>query len=141
MKRFAVFTAVLVAVTAPASWAQQGGMGGMDMKDKGHENMDMSKCKGMDMDKCMQMMDKDKKSGAKKSQAKTHKGTGVVKNVDAAGGKVTIAHGPIPSISWPAMSMAFSVKDKKMLAKLAPEKKVEFQFVQQGSDYVITSIK
>jgi Cu(I)/Ag(I) efflux system protein CusF len=124
MKRLAVFSAVLVAVAASASWAQQGGMGGMDMKD--HQGMDMGK---------------DKKSGAKKSQAKTHKGTGVVKNVDAAGGKVTIAHGPISSIKWPAMNMTFSVKDKKMLEKLAPEKKVEFQFEQRGSDYVITSIK
>jgi Cu(I)/Ag(I) efflux system protein CusF len=141
MKRFAVVSAVLIAVAAPASFAQQGGMGGMDMKDKDHQGMDMSKCKDMDMDKCMEMMGKDKESRAKKAQAQVHKGTGVVKNVDAAGGKVTIAHGPIASIKWPAMSMTFSVKDKKMLDKVAPEKKVQFQFVQQGSDYVITSIK
>lgn len=145
MKYLAAFAAVLVVVAAPASWAQQGGMGGMggmDMKDK-DQGMDMSKCKGMDMDKCMEMMNEDKagKASDKKAQAKSHKGSGTVTNVDSAGGKVTIAHGPVQSMNWPAMSMTFTVKDKKMLAKLAPEKKVEFQFVQQGSDYVITSIK
>src|SRR6266705_762735 len=67
----------------------------------------------------------------KKSEAKSHK----------AAGTVTIAHGPIRSINWPAMSMTFTVKDKALLGKLAPEKKVEFEFVQQGSDYVITSAK
>ncbi len=126
MKQIAVFAAVIAALAAPATRAQQGGMGGMDMKDMDHQGMDM---------------DKDKKGGAKKSQAKTHKGSGVVKSMDPAEGKVTIAHGPIASIKWPAMSMTFSVKDKKMLDKIAPEKKVEFQFEQQGSDYVITRIK
>ena len=140
MKRIVVFSFVAVAAIAtPSTWAQ---MGGMDMKDK-DQGMDMSKCKGMDMDKCMEMMNKDKagKTSDKKAPAKSHKASGTVTNVDSAGGKVTIAHGPVQSMNWPAMSMTFTVKDKKMLAKLAPEKKVEFQFVQQGSDYVITRIK
>jgi Cu(I)/Ag(I) efflux system protein CusF len=155
MKRFVVLSFVVAALVAavPASRAQMGGMGGMDMKDK-----DMSKCKdmmdkgqmgmkGMDMPKeCKDMMDKQGmdmkgKTGDKKSQAKSHKGVGVVKSIDSAGGKVTLAHDPIQSMNWPAMSMTFTVKDKKMLGKLQRERKVEFQFVQQGSDYVITRIK
>ena len=126
MKRFVVVSAVMAFAAAPGVWAQQGGMGGMDMKDKDHQGMDMSK---------------PGKSSDKKPQAKTHKGSGTVTNVDTVGGKVTIAHGAIQTMNWPAMSMTFTVKDKKMLAKLAPEKKVDFQFVQQGSDYVITRIK
>ena len=102
----------LFVATIPLSRAQ--GMSGMDMKDMGAD---------------------------KKSEAKSHKGVGTVKKVDAAAGTVTIAHGPIKSINWPAMSMTFAVKDKALLGKLAPEKKVEFEFVQQGSDYVITSAK
>jgi Cu/Ag efflux protein CusF len=39
------------------------------------------------------------------------------------------------------MTMAFAVKDKVMLDKLAKDKKVEFEFVQQGQQFVITSIK
>jgi len=64
-----------------------------------------------------------------------------VKKLDPAGSKVTIAHGPIPTMKWPAMNMTFTVKDKALLDKLSEGKKVEFQFVQQGSDYVITSAK
>src|SRR5712691_3528762 len=140
-QRFALVVVLASSFAAVSpSHAQRGGM---DMKDT-----DMEKCKGMDMSKCKDMMGKDKKGmemkgmGAdKKSEAKSHKGVGTVKKVDPAGGKVTIAHGPIRSIKWPAMSMTFTVKDKALLGKLAPEKKVEFEFVQQGSDYVITSAK
>src|SRR6266480_126939 len=69
------------------------------------------------------------------------KGVGTVKKVDPAAGKVTIAHGPIPTMKWPAMSMTFTVKDKRMLGKFSQDKKVEFEFVEQGSNYVITSVK
>jgi Cu/Ag efflux protein CusF len=37
--------------------------------------------------------------------------------------------------------MAFTVKDKAMLDKVAKDKKVEFELVQEGRQYVITSIK
>ncbi len=147
MKRYAtVFAVVAMSVVAvSASWAQSGGMGGMggmDMKD-----VNMSKCrdvmKGSDMSQCMDMMGKGKKGRAsdKASQAKLHKGTGTVTKIDTAGGKVTIAHGPIQTMKWPAMSMTFGVTDKTLLERLASGKKIEFEFVQQGSDYVITTIK
>ena len=42
----------------------------------------------------------------------THKGSGTVTRVDQAAGRVTISHGPIQSLKWPAMTMAFGVKDK-----------------------------
>jgi len=76
-----------------------------------------------------------------KTEVKTHKGVGTVKKIDAAAGRVTLAHGPIPSLKWSAMTMGFAVKDKALLGKLSPEKKIEFEFVQKGRDYVITSVK
>jgi len=79
--------------------------------------------------------------GAQMKGMDMHKGTGVVTNIDRAGGKVTLKHDPIKSLNWPAMTMAFGVKDKAMLDKLAKDKKVEFEFVQQGQQFVITSIK
>jgi len=85
-------------------------------------------------------MDTGKKAD-KKSESQAHKGVGTVKKVDPAGGKVTLAHGPVQSLKWPAMTMTFIVKDKALLGKLSLDKKVEFEFVQQGSDYVITSAK
>ncbi len=140
-QRFAL-AAVLASSFAAVS-PSDAQMGGMDMKD-----MDMEKCKGMDMSKCKDMMGKDKKGmemkdmGAdKKSEAQSHKGVGTVKKVDPAAGKVTIAHGPIPTMKWPAMNMTFTVKNKAMLGKFSQDKKVEFEFVEQGSNYVITSVK
>jgi Cu/Ag efflux protein CusF len=43
--------------------------------------------------------------------------------------KVTIKHEPVPSMNWPSMSMAFTVKDKALRDKLAKDKKVDFEFV------------
>ncbi len=114
MKRYAlVFVSLILAA---AAHAQSGGMQGMDMKD----------------------MDK---KAAKKSQAKSHRAVGVVKSVDAGKGTLTLDHEAVASMKWPAMTMTFKAKDKKMLQSLAPGKKVEIDFVQQGKDYVITSVK
>jgi Cu(I)/Ag(I) efflux system protein CusF len=76
-----------------------------------------------------------------KTQVKTHKAVGTVKKVDQAVGRVMLAHGPVPSLKWPAKTMGFAVKDKALFGKLAPEKKIEFEFVQQGRDYLIVSVK
>jgi Cu(I)/Ag(I) efflux system periplasmic protein CusF len=82
-----------------------------------------------------------KTAGAQKSQAQTHKASGTVTRVDQSNSKVTIAHGPVPSLKWPAMTMNFIVEDKALLGKLSSGKKVDFEFVQQGRDYVITSAR
>ena len=115
MKRLLAILAVAACFlgAAPLASAQ---MKGMDMKD-----MDM---KGMKSDK---------KAG------EVHKGTGVVTKVEKE--KVTIKHEPIASLNWPTMTMAFTVKDKAMLGKVAKDKTVEFEFVQQGQQFVITSIE
>jgi Cu(I)/Ag(I) efflux system protein CusF len=111
---------VAVAFLAPAgvTFAQSSGMKGMEMKN------DM---KGMEVSK-------------DKSQA-THKAIGVVKKVDPKAGTVTLDHGPVKSMNWPAMQMAFKVEDKTMLDKLAEGKKVEVEFLERGKEHVITSVK
>jgi len=91
-----------------------------------------SDTKGMDM----------KSMGMEKSvSTTTHKGTGVVKDINSRDGVVTLAHEPIRSLNWPAMTMGFKVKDKVLLDKVKPGDKVEFTLVQAGKDYVITSVK
>ena len=112
MKHIVVFFFVLAVSIAAAPASRAQGMG--DMKD-----MDMGK----------------------QSQAQAHKAIGTVTKMDSASGKVTISHGPVPTLKWPAMAMTFSVKDKALLGKLSLGKKVEFEFVQQGRDYVIVSAK
>jgi Cu(I)/Ag(I) efflux system periplasmic protein CusF len=78
---------------------------------------------------------------ATKSAPTTHKGTAVVKSVDADKGTVMLAHDPIASMRWPSMTMKFIAKDKKLLDKLTAGKKVEFEFIQQDKDYILTRLK
>ena len=80
-------------------------------------------------------------SAEKTAIGKSHDAVGTVKKVDPTAGTVTLEHGPVKSLNWPAMTMKFLVKDRAVLGKLSQDKKVEFEFVQQGSDYVITSVK
>lgn len=115
--------AAILMLLASAALAQSG-MKGMDMKDMNHPGMDMK-------------MEK----GGKKSQATSHHATGTVKSVDADKGTVTIDHGPVSTMNWPAMSMAFKAKDKKAVQSLKPGQEIEFDFMQQGKDYVITRVK
>ncbi|MDQ2733472.1 MAG: copper-binding protein [Pseudomonadota bacterium] len=75
------------------------------------------------------------------SAAGPHTATAVVKAVDVGHGKVTLAHGPIKSLGWPAMTMAFAVKDKSLLDKLAVGKTVHVELQKENSDYVVTAVK
>lgn len=90
-------------------------------------------------DQKMQDMKDMEKPGA--SAPAVHKATGIVKNVKADTGQVTLEHGPVKSLNWPSMTMAFGVKDRSLLSKLPVGKKVEFEFVQEGSQYVVTNVK
>lgn len=75
------------------------------------------------------------------SEVITHKAIAMVKGVDTSNGKVKLAHEPVKSLNWPAMTMNFSVKDPALFDKLVVGKKVEVEFVQQGSASVITAVK
>lgn len=68
-----------------------------------------------------------------------HKTKATVKKVDAKAGSVTLAHEPVASLNWPAMTMGFKVKDSALLSKLTEGKRVDVEFVQEGKDYVIQS--
>lgn len=124
MKLKIITLSIALAASIGVAHAQSGGMKGMDMKDG---DMGM---KGMDMKK-------DKKAAA----GHVHKASGKVTKVDQASGSVTIAHGPVASMSWPAMTMTFKAKDKAMLQKVKPGDQVDFSFVQSGKDHTITEIK
>lgn len=86
-------------------------------------------------------MDAGDKAQTQKSQAITYQTNAVVKAVDVANGKVTLAHEPVTSLSWPAMTMGFSVREKKLFEDLVIGKKVGIEFVQQGSDYIVIGVK
>ena len=133
MKAIALIVVLIASAAALAACGPSSDMKGMDKKTMSKDG-DM---KGMDM-KGMDMKGMD---SGEKTQGTVHNAVGVVKNVDPAKSTVTLSHDPVKSLNWPAMTMGFTVKDKTLLDKLAVDKKVEFEFVQQGKDNVITSVK
>ena len=89
----------------------------------------------------MKVMDMTKKPAASAPMAMSHHATGVVKKVDAKAGLVTLAHEPVKTMNWPAMTMGFMVKDKMLFDKLAIGNKADFEFVQSSKGYLVTSVK
>jgi membrane fusion protein, copper/silver efflux system len=68
----------------------------------------------------------------------SHRGEGSIEAVDASHSTITLAHGPIASLKWPAMSMDFRVKDPALIRTLKPGQKIDFEFVDAGGgDYLI----
>lgn len=77
---------------------------------------------------------------ANQMNEKVHHGIGIVRKVDA-NGRITIAHGPINSIQWPAMTMTFAVQNKKLLDQVVAGEKIEFDLVQVSQvQYAVTRI-
>ena len=73
-----------------------------------------------------------------------HRGTGKVLSVDAASGHVELAHDPIASLQWPAMSMGFQAEDKGQLASIKPGDRVEFELnpkPNKDGDFTLRSIR
>ena len=70
--------------------------------------------------------------------AETHSATGTVTTVSA--GNVTIAHEPVATIQWPAMTMPFAANDAAMLQGIKPGDRVSFAFRESGDGATLTSI-
>lgn len=83
----------------------------------------------------------DAKAQSTDQKEKVHTTTAVVKKADPEKGKVTLSHGPIPSLNWSAMTMGFLVKEKKLFDQLTVGEKVEVDLIQQGKDYVIVAVR
>ena len=66
---------------------------------------------------------------------------GEVRRIDTAGKKLVIRHGDFKGMDMPAMTMAFPVKDAKMLDGLKPGDRVKFSVEQAGGDLVITKLE
>lgn len=126
-------TAIPLILVLSASGFANAQSDGMDMK--GRDIFANAQSGGMDM-KGM-----GNKPQTHESKPVTHKTNAIVEAVDAANGEVTLAHEPIKSLAWPAMIMGFSVTDKGLFKKLPVGKKVEVEFVQLGSEYVVTNVK
>lgn len=72
--------------------------------------------------------------------AKTGKGTGTVTAIDAAAGKITLDHGAIAAVGWPAMKMDFSAQPD-LLAGMAVGDQVDFVVNVTGSEGQVTAMR
>ena len=70
---------------------------------------------------------------------KTGKGAGTVTAIDAASGKITLDHGPIPELGWPAMKMAFKA-GPAVTGQTAVGDKVEFDVRVSGMESEVTAV-
>ena len=83
---------------------------------------------------------KDDEKPAAAPQAAGHRAEGTVDSVDAKDGTVSLNHGPVASLKWPAMTMEFKVANPSLLQALKPGVKVDVEFVErQPGEWVITS--
>ena len=71
-----------------------------------------------------------------------HRAEGRIDSVDAKAGSVTISHGPVASLGWPAMTMDFKLANPALFKDLQPGASVSFEFVErQAGEWLITSVK
>ena len=74
-------------------------------------------------------------------QASAALSDGEIRKVDKEAKKITIRHGPIPSLDMPSMTMVFQVKDAAMLDQVKAGDKVKFQAEKVGGAFTVTTIQ
>jgi Cu(I)/Ag(I) efflux system membrane fusion protein len=78
-------------------------------------------------------------SSPPQAAADAHQASGRVTAIN--GVNITIAHGPVPSLQWPGMTMAFVLHDAVLGRGLGVGDNVQFRFRQDGSRYVVSEIR
>lgn len=73
------------------------------------------------------------------TEMKHGKGVGTVTGIDAAKGIVTLDHGDIAQLQWPAMKMGFAIK-AELLADIKVGDRVDFEFDWDGKAGTVTKI-
>lgn len=74
------------------------------------------------------------------TEMKHGKGVGTVTEIDAAKGIVTLDHGDIAELQWPAMKMGFAIKPE-LLADIEVGDKVDFEIDWDGKAGQVTRIE
>ena len=73
------------------------------------------------------------------SGMQTANAEGTVTAIDAEAGTITVDHGPVPAIEWPAMTMAFGA-DEQLRSEVSVGEGIAFEFRTGSEGSVITSI-
>lgn len=79
-------------------------------------------------------------AGPAAEAAPSARASGTVKAIDTVKGRVTLAHGAVPSLHWPAMTMDFAATPEQ-LQGLKVGDRVEFEFHAEGMNARILSIR
>ena len=66
---------------------------------------------------------------------------GEIRKVDKDAGKLTIKHGPIPSMDMPPMTMVYRVREAAMLDAVKPGDKIKFDAQKVGGQYVVIKLE
>ena len=72
-------------------------------------------------------------------ESRTYQASGTIERITARG--VTLRHGPVPALEWPAMTMAFASEGPAQLRGFQRGDRVSFTFVQASSGPRIVSIR
>ena len=75
---------------------------------------------------------------ASSAVATTYVGEGKVESIDTNG--ITISHGAIPALKWPAMTMGFAKPGPNAFPGVKPGDEVHFEFKRAGADYELVSL-
>ena len=73
--------------------------------------------------------------------AKHGQSTGVIKAIDARAGTLTLQHGPIPGVGWPAMTMTFKATPATLVKGLKVGQTIGFDVTVRGSSAEVTAVR
>jgi Cu(I)/Ag(I) efflux system membrane fusion protein len=74
--------------------------------------------------------------------APRYEAEGTLDAIDAETGSLTLTHGEIPALSWPAMTMDFVIADLGLVKGIAPGAPVRFVFeAGEPGEYIVTGIE
>lgn len=71
-----------------------------------------------------------------------YRGEGRIEAIDLTHAVITLAHGPIESLQWPAMTMDFRVQEPAVLNSFKPGQKILFEIAKESAgEFVIVRIQ
>lgn len=105
------------------------------------ESEDMSMAsENMPMEADEMPMDGENMPMTQSGATRTGSGEGTVKAIDAQAGTITLDHGPVPAMEWPAMTMAFDAAPE-VRGQVAVGDSVAFEFEASDAGNRITSVR
>ena len=126
-------TTLVTLLAAPLALAACGSGNDTEMMD------DTAMADGQMADGQMPMGDGDMPMIGSDSAMQTASAEGTVTAIDADAGTITVDHGAVPAIEWPAMTMGFEA-DEQLRQDVAVGDAISFEFTTGEGGNTITSI-